>query len=63
VNVLGNIFRYYLNADLPPSGNEMDVSGVLGTEPVEAGSAEPMLDAGTRQAPGQPPSTERTNGR
>jgi hypothetical protein len=27
VNVLGNVLRYYFNADLPPSSNDMYVSG------------------------------------
>jgi hypothetical protein len=27
VNVLGNVLRYYFNADLPPSGNDVYVSG------------------------------------
>jgi hypothetical protein len=27
VNVLGNVLRYYFNADLPPSGDDMYVSG------------------------------------
>jgi hypothetical protein len=27
VNVLGNVLRYYFNADLPPSSDEMYVSG------------------------------------
>jgi hypothetical protein len=68
VNVLGNVLRYYFNADLPPSVNEMYVSGdqpyrfyrvdpqLLGTvEPAAARSARRELDAGTCRAEGEEP--------
>jgi len=41
----------------------MYVLRVLGTEPVVPGSADRVFGAGTRRAPEQPPSTERTHDR